>query len=68
MVDVLQDKREAIAELCVRHGVARLDVFGSDPAIPIPRGRRVRNRPATRSGTRIRPPIWVLGHDALAFG
>ena len=29
MVDVLQDKREAIAGLCVKHGVARLDVFGS---------------------------------------
>ena len=29
MVDVLQDKREAIAGLCARYGVARLDVFGS---------------------------------------
>jgi predicted nucleotidyltransferase len=29
VVEILQDKREAIAELCVRHGVARLDVFGS---------------------------------------
>jgi predicted nucleotidyltransferase len=29
VVDVLQDKREAIAELCARHGVARLDAFGS---------------------------------------
>ena len=29
MVDALQDKQQAIAELCVRHGVARLDVFGS---------------------------------------
>jgi predicted nucleotidyltransferase len=29
VVDVLQDKREAIAELCARYGVARLDVFGS---------------------------------------
>jgi hypothetical protein len=29
MVDVLEDKREAIAELCARHGVRRLDVFGS---------------------------------------
>jgi hypothetical protein len=29
VVDVLQDKREGIAELCARHGVARLDVFGS---------------------------------------
>jgi len=29
VVNVLQDKREAIAELCVRYGVARLDVFGS---------------------------------------
>ena len=29
MVDVLRDKRDAIAELCARHGVARLDVFGS---------------------------------------
>ena len=29
MVDVLQDKRDAIAKLCVRYGVARLDVFGS---------------------------------------
>ena len=29
MVDVLHDKQQAIAELCARHGVARLDVFGS---------------------------------------
>jgi len=29
MIDLVQDKREAIAELCARHGVARLDVFGS---------------------------------------
>ena len=29
MVDVLEDKREAIAELCARYGVTRLDVFGS---------------------------------------
>ena len=29
MVDVLQDRREAIAELCARYGVARLFVFGS---------------------------------------
>ena len=29
VVEILQDKREAIAELCARHGVVRLDVFGS---------------------------------------
>jgi predicted nucleotidyltransferase len=29
MVSILQDKRDAIAELCVRHGVTRLEVFGS---------------------------------------
>jgi len=29
VVDVLQDKRDAIAELCARYGVARLFVFGS---------------------------------------
>ncbi len=29
MVEILEDKREAIAELCARHGVVRLDVFGS---------------------------------------
>jgi uncharacterized protein len=29
VVQILQDKREAIAALCARHGVARLDVFGS---------------------------------------
>ena len=29
VVKVLQDKRKAIAELCARYGVARLDVFGS---------------------------------------
>ena len=29
MIDLVQDKCEAIAELCARHGVARLDVFGS---------------------------------------
>jgi predicted nucleotidyltransferase len=29
MVRVLQDKRQVIAELCARFGVARLDVFGS---------------------------------------
>ena len=28
-MEILQDKREAIAGLCARHGVARLDVFGS---------------------------------------
>jgi len=29
VVDVLEVKREAIAALCAKHGVARLDVFGS---------------------------------------
>lgn len=29
MVRVLQDKQQAIAEMCARYGVARLDVFGS---------------------------------------
>ena len=29
MVAVLENKRDAIAALCARHGVARLDVFGS---------------------------------------
>lgn len=29
MVDVLSDKRQAIAELCARFGVVRLDAFGS---------------------------------------
>jgi uncharacterized protein len=29
MVELLHDKRKAIAGLCARHGVARLDVFGS---------------------------------------
>jgi len=29
MVAVLQDKRQAIAESCARHGVRRLEVFGS---------------------------------------
>ena len=29
MVDLLEDNREAISELCVRFGVARLYVFGS---------------------------------------
>ena len=29
MVDVLQNNHQAIAELCARFGVARLDVFGS---------------------------------------
>lgn len=29
MVSVLEDNRDAIAELCVRDGVVRLDVFGS---------------------------------------
>jgi hypothetical protein len=29
MVDVLSDKRQAIAELCTRFGVVRLDAFGS---------------------------------------
>lgn len=31
MVRVLEDKREAIAEVCARFGVARLDAFGSAP-------------------------------------
>jgi len=29
MTGVLEMKRQAIAEACVRHGVARLDAFGS---------------------------------------
>jgi len=29
MISLLESKREAIAEICVRHNVARLDVFGS---------------------------------------
>lgn len=29
MVRVLEDKRQAIAEICARFGVLRLDVFGS---------------------------------------
>jgi len=29
MVAVLENKRDAIAALCARHGVRRLDVFGS---------------------------------------
>jgi hypothetical protein len=29
MTGVLKDKREAIAEACARHGVVRLDAFGS---------------------------------------
>ncbi len=29
MVRVLEDKREAIAKVCARFGVTRLDVFGS---------------------------------------
>jgi len=29
MVRVLIDKQQAIAEMCARYGVARLDVFGS---------------------------------------
>jgi predicted nucleotidyltransferase len=29
MVPVLEDRRQAIAELCARFGVVRLDVFGS---------------------------------------
>ncbi len=29
MTGVLEDKREAIAEVCARHGVVRLDAFGS---------------------------------------
>ena len=29
MITLVQDKREAIVELCRRHGVVRMDVFGS---------------------------------------
>ncbi|HEY5539967.1 MAG TPA: nucleotidyltransferase domain-containing protein [Coriobacteriia bacterium] len=29
MVSVLEDKRQAIGEVCARHRVSRLDVFGS---------------------------------------
>jgi predicted nucleotidyltransferase len=29
MTSVLEKKRQAIAEVCLRHGVARLDAFGS---------------------------------------
>jgi predicted nucleotidyltransferase len=29
MIGILENKRQAIAEACVRHGVVRLDAFGS---------------------------------------
>ena len=29
MTDILENKRQAIAQACKRHGVIRLDVFGS---------------------------------------
>lgn len=29
MTDILENKRDEIVEVCRRHGVARLDVFGS---------------------------------------
>jgi len=29
MTSLLESRREAIAEICARHGVARLDAFGS---------------------------------------
>ncbi len=29
MIGLIESKREAIAEACARHGVARLEVFGS---------------------------------------
>ena len=29
MTEILENKRQAIAEICRRHGVARLDAFGS---------------------------------------
>lgn len=29
MVTLLENKREAIASLCARYGVVRMDVFGS---------------------------------------
>jgi predicted nucleotidyltransferase len=29
VIEILQDKRDAIVELCTRYGVARLDLFGS---------------------------------------
>ena len=29
MVDLIENQREAIADVCARHGVSRLDVFGS---------------------------------------
>ena len=29
MIDILEDKRQAIAQACKRHGVLRLDAFGS---------------------------------------
>jgi len=29
VIGLLETQREAIAELCIRHGVARLDAFGS---------------------------------------
>lgn len=29
MIGILQDKREAIAEVCARYDVARLEAFGS---------------------------------------
>ena len=29
MVGLIESKREAIVDVCARHGVSRLDVFGS---------------------------------------
>ena len=29
MAEILENKRQAIAEVCRRHGVVRLDAFGS---------------------------------------
>ena len=57
MVDVLQDKHQAIAKLCARFGVVRLDVFGSDFSRRLPPRRE---RP--RSPGRVRP------HGALRLG
>jgi len=48
VVDALRDKREAIAGLCARHGVAGLDVSGS--ALRSPPGNRLERLAGDRSG------------------
>lgn len=53
----IADKREELAALCRRHGVARLEVFGSAARISTP--RRATPTSSWNSGPRPAPGLWT---------